>query len=307
MTERKEKHKKNVWEAIKGFYSTHIIGKLFWTIVVVVLIGWCIYMIPVWGIKKSDLAKETSKASVAGAEIDREQGIITIAQNGGKILKLHTDTMVLDVVDELTGDIFSSAVNGATTGSELALVSVSYLGKDNNLSEWNSYDNCVAFSSYKMFEIENGVQIVMNINEGESNRFYEYLPKKMSIERYENLFVTGLEQAVAEGRLEEQKAKRYKQTMSLVYKKSILENCYAVTYTGTPPATAVTQMIEVAKLVGYTQEMLLEDGETFDFSVVFTEPAVLDITVEATLENGELVVTMPGAEMVSENDYYSIQ
>lgn len=307
MAKNQESRVKSVWQRIQKFYSTHLIGKLFWTIVVIVLIGWCIYMIPVWQIKESAIPEVTSKASEQGAEIGKDKGKVTLAQNNGKTLKLYTETMVLEVVDDASGEVFSSAIKDATTGSELALVSVSYLGEDNNLKEWNSYDNCTAFGTYQLYEIENGVQFVLNLNEGESNRFYEYLPKKMSIERYEEVFKAGLEKLAADGTLDEKKAKRYQQTLSLVYKKSIMENCYAVTYTGTPPATAVNQMIELAKLVGYTQEMLLEDAESFDFTVVFSEAPVMNITVEATLQNGELVVTMPAAEMTSENDYYSIQ
>lgn len=299
--------KKSVWHMVQKFYSTHVIGKLFWTMVVVVLIGWCIYMIPVWQVKESAIPEVTSEASTQGAEISKDKGKVTLAQNNGKTLNLYTETMVLEVVDDASGKVFTSAIQDATTGSELALVSVSYLGEDNNVKEWNSYDNCTAFGTYQMFEIENGVQFVLNLNEGESNRFYEYLPKKMSIERYEETFKAGLEQLAADGTLDEKKAKRYQQTLSLVYKKSIMENCYAVTYTGTPPATAVNQMIELAKLVGYTQEMLLEDAESFDFTVVFSEAPVLNLTIEATLENGELVVRMPAAEMTSENTYYSIQ
>ena len=309
MTKKQETEikKKSVWQMIQKFYSTHVIGKLFCTVVVVVLIGWCICMIPVWQIKESVIPEVTSTASEQGAEIGRDKGKVTLAQNSGKTLNLYTETMVLEVVDDASGEVFSTAVKDATTGSELALVSVTYLGEDNNVKEWNSYDNCTAFGTYQMYEIENGVQIILNLNEGESNRFYEYLPKKMSIERYEEVFKAGLEKLAADGTLDEKKAKRYQQTLSLVYKKSIMENCYAVTYTGTPPATAVNQMIELAKLVGYTQEMLLEDAESFDFTVVFSEAPILNITVEATLENGELVVRMPAAEMTSENTYYSIQ
>lgn len=307
MTEKKDISKKSVWSAVKAFYSSHIIGKLFGTLVLVVLLGVSIYMIPVLQIKEKDIAKVSSDSVDKGAELEKKAGAIVLAQNGNKTLKLYSDMMILEVSDDITGEVYSSAIKDATTGSELALLSLSYLGEDNNLREWNSYDNCTLFSSYQMYQIEDGVKIVMNLNEGESNRFYEYLPKKMSIERYEEVFVGGLEKLAADGTLDDKKVRRYKQTLSLVYKKSLVEECYAVTYTGTPPATAVTQMIEIAKLVGYTQDMLIEDGETFDFTVTFTEPAVFDVTVDVVLENGELVVSMLGVEMQSENSFYSIQ
>ena len=57
----------------------------------------------------------------------------------------------------------------------------------------------------------------------------------------------------------------------------------------------------------YNRQILREDAERFDFTVNFADPANFDITVEAVLENGELIVRMPAGAMVSNNDYYSIQ
>ena len=62
-----------------------------------------------------------------------------------------------------------------------------------------------------------------------------------------------------------------------------------MTYAGNPPVNAVNQMIEVANLVGYTKEMLMEDADQFSFTVSFTEPAVFDLSLEITLEDGDLL------------------
>lgn len=291
---------------IKSFYAAHTIGKIFLTILLAAVLVYVLVSIPVWSVKKSQVPETVSREPLSGEKIANDAGKVVIAENGGKTLSLNTETLTLEVKDE-KGNVFSTAVKSADSGSERALLVLTYLGEDNNIHEWNSYDQSVAFGSYELYRLDDGVRIDMNLNEGESNRFYEYLPRKMSPERYEEMFKGGLEGLRDSGELDEARADRYLQTLSLVYKRSVQEECYAVTYTGTPPASAVTQMIEVAGLVGYTQEMLLEDADTFGFSVSFTEPAQFDIVLEVTLEEGELKAHIPSGACVSRNTYYTIQ
>ncbi|MDE5590201.1 MAG: hypothetical protein K2J60_13860 [Acetatifactor sp.] len=291
---------------IKSFYAAHTIGKIFLTILLAAALVYVLVSIPVWSVKKSQVPKTASREPLSGEKLANDAGKVVLAENGGKTLSLNTETLTFEVKDE-KGNVFSTAVKSADSGSERALLVLTYLGEDNNIHEWNSYDQSVAFGSYELYRLENGVRIDMNLNEGESNRFYEYLPRKMSPERYEEMFKGGIERLRDSGELDETKANRYLQTLSLVYKRSVQEECYAVTYTGTPPASAVTQMIEVAGLVGYTQEMLLEDADAFGFSVSFTEPAQFDIVLEVTLEEGELKAHIPSGACVSRNTYYTIQ
>lgn len=291
---------------IKSFYAAHTIGKIFLTILLAAVLIYVLVSIPVWSVKRNQVPKTVSREPLSGEKLSNDAGKVVLAENGGKTLSLNTETLTLEVKDE-KGNVFSTAVKSADSGSERALLVLTYLGEDNNIHEWNSYDQSVAFGSYELYRLENGVRIDMNLNEGESNRFYEYLPRKMSPERYEEMFKGGIEGLRDSGELDETKANRYLQTLSLVYKRSVQEECYAVTYTGTPPASAVTQMIEVAGLVGYTQEMLLEDADTFGFSVSFTEPAQFDIVLEVTLEEGELKAHIPSGACVSRNTFYTIQ
>lgn len=294
---------------LKKIYARHTVGKIFLTVAAAALLIYVIVSIPVWMIGQNDIARSSSRASenAGGGALDKTEGKVTLAENGGKVLSINTETLVLEVVDTATGEIFTSAVAGAESGSELALLSLRYLGEDNNLYEWNSYDNCTLFGSYELYPIENGVKIEMNLNEGESGRFYEYLPKKMPIERYEEMFKKGLEELRDSGELDSTRATRLLGTLSLVYRRSLTEECYAVTYTGTPPTSAVNQMIEAAGLVGYTREMLLEDSEAMGYTISFTEPALFDLVLEIKLENGELVAHLPSGECISGNDFYTIQ
>ncbi len=291
---------------IKSLYAAHTIGKIFLTVLLAVVLVYVLVSIPVWSVRKSPVPETASREPLSGEKLANDTGKVVLAENGGRTLSMNTKDMTLEVKDE-KGNVFSTAVKGVDSGAEQALLNLTYLGEDNNLYEWNSHDQSVAFDSYELYQLENGVRINMNLNEGESNRFYEFLPKKMSPERFEEMFRGGIEGLRDSGELDETKANRYLQTLSLVYKRSLTEECYAVTYVGTPPASAVTQMIEVAGLVGYTQEMLLEDADTFGFSVSFAEPAQFDLVLEITLEEGELKVHIPSGACVSHNDYYTIQ
>ncbi len=295
-----------VKHTLKKFYDKHTIRRIALTVLAAVVLIYVAVSIPAWSLKSETLPVTSSRQPEAGTEISLDAGKVEVASNGGSVLTVDTSNMTFELQDE-AGSKFRSYANGQS-GSELALLSLTYLGEDNNLYEWNSYDNCVAFSSYSMEQIENGVKISINLNEGESNRFYEYLPRKMGIDTYEEMFVGTLNRLMDEGSLDRAAGERYLTTLSLVYKRSLTEECYAVTYNGTPPTSATNQLIEVTRLVGYTTEKLLEDGETFGFSVDFAEPAQFDLAVELTLDgDGNLLVHVPTASIVSYNDYYTPQ
>ena len=293
-------------DKIRSFYMSHTIGKIFLTAVLLVAIIYIFISIPVWSIKRTEIARTKSREPLEGETISNESGKVVVAESEGKTLTLDTKTLTFEIKDE-SGNVFSSQMKDVDNGSEKALIIVNYLGKDNNLYEWNSFDQCVAWGSYSLKQLENGVSIDMNLNENESTSFYEYLPKKCSYERFEDFFVGGIENLRDSGELEKEKADRYIKTLKLVYKKISKDECYAVNYTGNPPNSATKQLIEVAKLLGYDRQMLSEDADEFGFTVTFAEPAVFDIVLELTLENGELVAHIPTGACVSENDFYTIQ
>lgn len=297
----------SVKAVLKKFYDKNTIRRIALTIVAAVLLVYVIVSIPVWKLKSEKLSGTSSRQPLEGTEISLDAGKVVVAQNGGRTLTINTADMSFEVKDDTKGYLFRSYANGGS-GSEQALLSLTYLGEDNNLYEWNSYDNCVAFSSYTMYQINNGVRININLNEGESNRFYEYLPKQMGIETYEEMFVGGLQRLMEEGTLDAETGNRYLTTLSLVYRRSLTEECYAVTYNGTPPVSATRQLIEVTRLVGYTQDMLFEDAEAFGFSVTIAEPAEFDLVLELTLDDsGDLIAHVPTSSIVSHNDYYTAQ
>ena len=91
-------------QAIRRFYSKHIIRKLFLTILCAALVIGIICMIPVLFVKKEKLPDVKSKPlSESLGEIAKEEGRILVAENGGKELYFSTETMILELVDKATG------------------------------------------------------------------------------------------------------------------------------------------------------------------------------------------------------------
>lgn len=295
-------------DRIKKMYYTHTIAKLLATIIILCLLLWGIWYLPVLQVKKSPLPDRAAVTLLPqGEEIALDAGMVLVAESDSKQLYIDSTTMNVKVKDLVTGMEWNALLPDASDSMEKSLLMVTYLGEDNNVKEYDSFTYCTNIKNYQLFQVENGVQIKMNLSEGESTRFYEYYPVKMPIERFEQFFIEGIESLIKEGKVEEAKGKKYEQTLKLIYKKSIKEECYAVANNGTPPSGASKQLLELAKLLEYNKEMLVEDNETFGITTTFSEPAAFEIILEAVLENNDLLVHIPMEEMVSENDFYTIQ
>lgn len=297
-----------MFEKLKNFYGAHPIR---WTILLLaIVIGSAAlgYWAPSFQMQAAPVPSPEIPVTEKGEAIP-VGGVVTLAQKDGRTLTLDTAEMILTVTDDATGYSWTSAVKGASLGDYKALLKITYLGEDNNLSEWNSYDNCVAFGDFRYFAIEDGVRIELNINEGESSSFFEYLPQRMPMERYEGFFLEKLEELKADGEMDASTVSRYERALGMVYSKSIYEGveCYALTTTGTPAVSVTAQLISLVNAIGYTRDMLIEDCAIFGVTPEFHEPAQFDIAIEAKLEDGDLVVRMPGDQIVSGNDFYQLQ
>lgn len=283
-------------------------GKIIISAVALVAIAFLtVFLIQVFGVSKVTATKQEKETITLGKEIEKGSGEVCVAENGNRKLFVDPATMNVIVEDVTTGIRYEAVYTNGTEPAEKSLLIVNYVGEDNKFYEWNTFTYCLENESYQLYQIQDGVRIAMNLNEGESARFYEYMPEKMSVEHYDEVFLAGLDRLVESGEMEKSQATKYKSTLSLVYKKSKADNCYNISYVGQPPKSAVKQLIALAKAVGYTTEMLLEDASQFNFTVTFTEPASFDITLDITMKDGELVVNVPSEELASGNDYYTIQ
>lgn len=299
---------KKWYKKLATFYRTRTFLKLFGTVAVVVALLLLIWYIPVAGVKKSKLPNaQQSDAELAGEEIKKDTGEVLVAEADGKALYIDTKTMNLRVVDQKTKKEWNSLYLKSSQPTEQSLLTLIALGEDNNLYEYNSFEYCTSLGTYQMNRITNGVRITMQFGEGESTNFYEYFPAKMPIERFEEFFLAGADRLVAEGTLETAQAEKYKQTIQLIYRKNQAEGSYAVANNATPPTSATKQLIEFAKLLGYTTEMLIEDSDVFGLAVTFREPASFQLELEAVLDGGDFLVRIPTDRMSTGNSFYTIQ
>ena len=304
-------------KGLKNFYGAHPLRRTLITLGVLLLAAAGLYFRPAFSLRAAALPEtapgsagqaesgDAGAAGETGTEIT-ERGKLTVAQKDGRILELDTAELVFTLTDEESGKTWTTALPGGREGVDKALLQLTFLGKDNLLTQWNTYDNCVAFGSYRVFRIPDGVRLELDVNEGESSEFFEYLPQRIPTERYEQFLLPGLQAKLEEGALEEVDYKKYERALRMVYKKNNAENCYVLTTSGTPSISAANQLIALTKLVGYDRQMLIEDCAAYGVTPDFHEPAQFDLVLEAVLDGGDLVLSMPGDRIRTGNDYYQL-
>ena len=298
-------------EKIKNIYGAHPIA---WSLLLLALVigtAALIFYCPAFSLEAAEIPQHQCEDTAKGEEIPIG-GVVTVAQEGGRTLKLDTETMVITLTDDATGKTWSSAMEGAAADNLAAgaLLQVTFRGEDNVETTWNTYQNCVAFQDYKMFRIDNGVRIEMDVNEGESKVYLEYMPERFPADRFENFFLPALDQLLADGTLDEKAYNRYRSILTDNYKKNPLagENSYDKAFGGTSPAiSARDALITLTGLVGYTREMLIEDCAVYGVTPTFHEPAQFNLAVELTLDGGDLVARIPADEITSGNPFYKMQ
>ncbi len=298
---------KKIIKIIGNFFKRRTVLKIAALMMALCLVIAAALALPMLSLKETDFKKSEYVLLASNEKISSGSGEVKVASNGGMELYVNPDSMEIKVRDQKSGKEWSSMLKDAKDSKDKALINISYLGKDNSLNTWNSFDNCTAFGSYEIFKIENGVRIKMNLNEGESTSFYEYFPQKIPVERFEQFIVKSLKDKIENKEIDGALGEKYLSTLSIIYKKSAIENCYAVNYKGSPPQSAVKQMIQIAKEIGYTHDMLVEDSEQFGLAVSTHENASFNVTIELRLEDGELYADIPSSEISTDNDYYEVQ
>lgn len=283
-------------------------------IVPVALLCLALFIVKVTGVDavRSQEAGASREVTIL-EELEIGKKDVLVAESDRMALYVNPKDMNLIVEDKATGTKWY-AVDPDGLEPEQALITINYVGEDNAFYNWDSYTYCTAnytadaeTPAYRMYLLENGVRISMHINEGASQKFFEYMPHKMSVEHYEELFLGTIDRLEEEG---DEMAAKYKRALTTNYKKKKEEDkeYYYLLKSPTAPATSASrQLIELSKVAGYTTEFLLKDADEFGFTVEFEEPAIFDITVDITLEGDEVVVNIPVKEIVNGNDFFTLQ
>lgn len=267
-----------------------------------------IYALKVAKINSIRIENPAAPARESALEIIDKSGSndVLLADGETKRLYINPSTLNIKVEDKITGLVYNSIITDGAE-SEASIMNIKYTGEDNAFNTWDSFTYVLQTESFELERITDGVRINMRFNEGESAKYYEFMPHKMPIDRYDEVFVKGIDAAIENGTLDKKTGTKYKSTLRLVYSKSKQDNAYICNYVGAPPISAVRQLIEVTKLVGYTTDMLLEDSALFGYTVTFSDPPIFRVSLEAKLENDTLNVRIPSDSLVNENEFYMIQ
>ncbi|NSW91179.1 MAG: hypothetical protein HPY74_11020 [Firmicutes bacterium] len=242
-------------------------------------------------------------------QIPAQSGEVLVADTSDKKMYIDTTSLNIRIEDVETGAIWNSIYDGddKATEYEKSPIIIKFLGRDSKIYEWSAYKYCISNGKYDIYKIKNGVRIVFNFVQTDSTRLEEYMPKKISIERFREAFLDKLEEKVSNGTLSEEKAERYKSVLFMIYEKDEKNNCYYNKFSGSPSASVVNLLIELSKEVGYTREMLIQDSQEFGITVNIVEPAEFEVVMEATLEQNDFVVRIPTYEIENRNDSYILQ
>ncbi|MCR2804232.1 DUF5696 domain-containing protein [Paenibacillus soyae] len=262
-----------------------------------------------YGIARQPLPEYNREGvSAQTGKLDPKAGTVLLSSSEGKELYLDTGTLNLKVVDTSSGAVWNSLFDDGKSGDvEKSPIVIRFLGEDSAMHEWDAYRYAIQNGRYTLNRIENGVQIVFDFFETESYRLEEYMPAKISIESYETLFLKKLEELAAQGNLTAAQVKKYEEALSIAYQRDEDNGLYFFKFSGLPPLSLVKDLIQFSKDVGYTTDMLIADSQQFGVTVTITQPARFVVTMEATLDKGDLVVKVPTYEIVGDNDFYTIQ
>ncbi len=298
-------------EKIKNIYGAHPISWTLGLLALVIAVGALIFYYPAFDLKATEVPVEKMAPLAKGEEIPMG-GVVEVAKEGGRTLSIDTENMILYLKDDATGITWSSAMEGAAADNlaAKALLQVTFRGEDNVETVWNTYQNCVAFQDFKLFQLENGVRIEMDINEGDSKVYLEYLPSRFPQERYEGFILPAVDQLLADGTITEKQHQRYLDMLNQCYRINPRpeEQSYDQFFSGISPAPSLRDaLIQLTTMIGYTREMLIEDCAVFGVTPTFHEPAQFNLAIEFTLDGGDLVAHIPTAEITAGNDFYKMQ
>jgi hypothetical protein len=261
------------------------------------------------GVRPEELAAPPRKGlSAPTGEIAVDSGAVIIAGDSRYTAVLDTGTLNIQVHDTVSGRVWNALADKANfpAAARSPLV-IKYLGRDNTFYEWDAYTNVIATKQYGIERIENGARIRFDFHESQSYRLGEYMPDRISFERYEEAFEESLNKKVADGSVTAERAVVYRSALRALYARDDNTNSYYNKFSGLPPASMVRNLVEFAKAVEYSTEELIRDSEEFGLVVTIEQPASFTIYMEITFKDGELVVNIPVYEQKSGNDFYTLQ
>ena len=245
----------------------------------------------------------------AGDMIEPGQGTVEIAQRGDFTMELDTNTLNIALTHGPTGRVFNTlATTPGMPSAARSPLMIRFLGEDSMLYEWDAYNYAIANEQFRLYEIEDGVQFVLHFEETDSTRLMEYLPSRITIERFHEAFIDEIDNREAAGAITPEDAAQFRTALGLVFARDDAEGVYFYMLGGLPPRSLVLILIDLTRQIEYTREDLISDMEYLGLEVTFVEPASFTITMNHTLTyDGDFVVDIPLAEHVNDNPFFVLQ
>lgn len=246
--------------------------------------------------------------SPATGDIGIEDGLVELARESGYRVAIDTRTLDVQVTDEAVGRTFHSLyTDPAAPPAAKSPLTIRFLSRDQTNYEWDAYTNSIANQWYSLVRIENGVRIQFDFQETDIYRLYEYIPRYISIERYEEIFTGRLEAMTEQGAISAEQSALYSRALRAFYAKDAAKGYYYSKSSGLPPASVVKSLVEFTQAIAYTSEELVADNDMYGITTEFKEPAAFTVYMEITFQNGELTVNIPVYEQKNGNDFYTLQ
>ncbi len=242
------------------------------------------------------------------AAIAQDAGEVVVADNEWASLVLDPATLNIRLEDKASNLVWNLQNPDENANSAVkSLFNIEFLGENGELTEWNTHTYSVAGQNYDIEQIEDGVRLTLHISQGASIRFDDYMPRRISIERYETLFLEALDRLKDDGTIDASEHTILNLALQTAYRRNVDEDIYYLNYVGNPPTSTVRRMIEVAQVVGYTYDDLIADNETHGILMEERENPEFSIPLELTLDQGDLIARVPAAEVDNKNPYYQLQ
>lgn len=237
-------------------------------------------------------------------------GEIEVFSNDSIKLYLNTETANVRVVDLETNTSWNTTYNSTRSFDKLetyeieamSLMNITYYGYDNSSEKWNTFENSVMNGTFKANEIEDGVQLIFDVEDRGSVNLFEYIPQEISRERYEELFVTGIENAdftaVERNGVET--------SIEFVYRYNEEKDNYYYRLSTAPQLAMVDYLILAMEKIEYTKEDLISDNTMFGIETVFVEKPHFEVTMEFTVDGSDLIVNVPTEAIVNLSPKFEI-
>lgn len=230
-------------------------------------------------------------------------GEVQVAKQNGMEMYVNTETLNIRIFDVQSGKSFNSLSQASGMDSEAySPAVVSYLDGKKSLVEWNAYDYCIKNKDFEIFKIKNGVRFKLNFSSGASYIVTDYLPEKISSQRYKSCFTDKLDKLQKDGKISGAQKSEYISVLRLIYKTDN-DGVYVFKSANNPLKSIMTKAVRLTELVGYSKDDIVNDNDEFGIKSEISSSVNMTVYIDNYFDNGQLVVNVPvGAASITGRD-----